>query len=114
MRHSVLVVDDEEVVRSIIAEILSPIYDVTTVEDAESALKLIRKGDFAVAIVDLKLPGMDGIELIKKVRETNPDLVSIILTGNSTVESAVNAMREGAYDFLTKPSGRDEMEIANR
>ena len=109
MKHSILVVDDEEIVRSIIKEILDPFYDVSVAEDAESAFKLVRKGDFSVAIVDLKLPGMDGIEFIKKSREVNPDMVSIVLTGHSSVESAVNAMREGAYDFLTKPSGRDEI-----
>jgi DNA-binding NtrC family response regulator len=109
MKYSVLVVDDEEVVRSIISEILEPFYEVSSAADAESAFKLVRKTDFAVAIVDLKLPGMDGIEFIKKCRGERPDMVSIILTGNSSVESAVNAMREGAYDFLTKPSGRDDI-----
>ncbi len=109
MKHSVLVVDDEKVVRSIITEILSSTYDVVTAVDAESAFELLADNDFAVAIVDLKLPGMDGIEFIKKTREASPDVVCIVLTGQSTIESAVSAMREGAYDFLTKPSGRDEI-----
>ena len=99
-----LIADDEkhiaEALRLLLAE---EGYETEAVEDGPTAWARIRDGDFAVVLADLRMPGMDGIELLTRIREQNLDAEIIIFTGEGSVDSAVEAMRLGAYDYLPKP-----------
>ena len=100
----VLVVDDEEWMRDACVEILQPEgFEVLTAADGPSGLDLIRGRSPDLMLVDLKMPGMDGIAYLKSVKAFDPDIVAIMITGYATLESAVEAMKSGAYDFLPKP-----------
>jgi len=101
---SVLIVDDEKVMRESLAEWLQEDgYKVLTAESGMDALRVIADAKPLVAVVDIKMPGMDGITLLRKVREQYPDLLVIMVTAFATIDNAVQAMKEGAYDFITKP-----------
>jgi len=100
----ILVVDDEEGVRSFIAESLEmDDHSVVQAADGEAALREVRERNFALMITDLKMPGLDGMALMKKVRAEQPDLEVIMLTAHGTVETAVEAMKLGAFDYVQKP-----------
>ena len=107
MQPLVLVVDDEAANRKALERILvREGYTVAHAEDGPAALESIRLSPPAVMLTDLKMPGMSGLELLKAARATNPDLEVIVLTAYGTVETAVEAMKEGAWDFVTKPLRR--------
>lgn len=101
----ILVVDDEENIRSSLHEMLTMIgYDVMAVDSGEAALKLIAdKEKFDLALVDIKLEGLSGIEVLAMLRRLAPETVVIILTANASLETAVEALRHGAHDYLFKP-----------
>jgi two-component system response regulator FlrC len=100
----VLVVDDEEGIRSFLAEALEMDgHAVTPAEDGEAALQCLSRRGFDVLLTDLSMPRLDGMQLLRRVREQHPDLEVIVLTARGTVESAVEAMRLGAFDYLQKP-----------
>ena len=101
----ILVVDDEEGIRHLYQEEFEEEgYEVELAEKGEEALKKISKAKPDVVILDLKMPGMGGLEVLKKVKRLDIDIEVIILTGNATFENAVQAMKEdGAYNYLTKP-----------
>ncbi|MBW2021309.1 MAG: hybrid sensor histidine kinase/response regulator [Deltaproteobacteria bacterium] len=108
----VMVVDDEEVMRDSCAKALSKVgYMVETVADGDSAIK--RFGEFLpdVVLVDLKMPGKDGIDVIKDLERLDPTVVRVVITGYATAALAVEAMKKGAYDFLSKPLTPDEIRI---
>lgn len=106
-------VDDERQLREFMQEEL-PRYGhrVTTFADGASALAALSSQSFDCALVDLKMPGMNGLELIARLRESAPDLQSILLTGNADLNVAVQSMRLGAFDFLEKPCKLRELETA--
>jgi DNA-binding NtrC family response regulator len=104
MRHRVLVADDDESARTGLAELLSTWgYEVEQAIDGKDALERAPAFGPAVVVADLVMPGLDGVALLKPLAELNPNTAVILLTGHATVETAVSAMREGAYDYLTKP-----------
>jgi DNA-binding NtrC family response regulator len=104
MRHRILIADDDESARSGLAELLSTWgYEVEEAIDGKDALEKAPAFGPAVVIADLVMPGLDGVALLKPLAELNPNTAVILLTGHATVETAVSAMREGAYDYLTKP-----------
>jgi DNA-binding NtrC family response regulator len=104
MRHRILIADDDESARSGLAELLSTWgYEVEEAIDGKDALERAPAFGPAVVIADLVMPGLDGVALLKPLAELNPNTAVILLTGHATVETAVSAMREGAYDYLTKP-----------
>lgn len=106
----ILVVDDEPGIREGCRRALSPHgYSVQTAENGEEGLQLIQSGDFDLALVDVMMPGMNGIDLITLIHEYDPEIVCIIITGYATVELAVTAIKHGAYDFLTKPFTTDDL-----
>jgi len=112
----ILAVDDESVVLDSFRKILVLAgYSVDTVESGQEALTLARKNDYQFVFTDLKMPGMDGLEVTKAVKHLRPDVDVAIITGYATVESAVNAMKYGAVDYVEKPFTEDELiEFANR
>jgi len=109
----VLVVDDEEGIRSFIGEVLEGEgLRVTQARDGEEAAGLLARESFHLMLTDLKMPRMDGMTLLRKARAEQPELEVIVLTAHGTVESAVEAMKLGAFDYLGKPlSGPDELRL---
>ncbi len=104
MKHRILVADDDESARTGLAELLSTWgYEVEQAIDGKDALERAPAFGPTVVIADLVMPGLDGVALLKPLAELNPNTAVILLTGHATVETAVSAMREGAYDYLTKP-----------
>lgn len=105
MTEKVLLVDDEEDFLEVMGERLaSRGIDVTTSISAEDALQQIETDIFDAVILDLQMPGMDGIDALKKIRERHPEIQVILLTGHATVEKGVEAIKLGAMDFVEKPA----------
>lgn len=108
----ILIVDDEEAYRNLLGERFSMLGDsVTLAATGEEALEKIKTDPFDVGILDLRMPGMDGIDLLKKTREYQPFTEVVFLTGQATVDVAIEAMKLGAYDFLTKPCQLSELQV---
>lgn len=104
VKQKILIVDDEKPTREVMAKILSASYECLLAPDAELALKsLAENPEIALLITDYKMPGKNGIELIKTAKENNPSLSCILVTAFGEIELAVAAMKDGADDFLTKP-----------
>ncbi len=103
-RHRVLVVDDEASIRELLSKTLALAeYDVDTAADATSALDRMRSAGYDLLIADLKMPGMDGLTLIRQAKRIKSDLPVIIITGFSTESSAIEAVNLGVAGYLTKP-----------
>ncbi len=106
----ILIVDDELSVRSSLQEwFLEDGFAVETAEDGQAALRAMDKGPYDIVLLDLKMPGMDGIEVQKRVREIDPNATVIILTAYASVETAVKALKLGAFDYVTKPVDPDDL-----
>lgn len=102
--RKILVVDDEEGIRDLLTyELSSQGYQVVTAADGEEAVKKVRRESFNVVISDVKMPKMDGLETLAEIKKIDPDIEVIMATGYGTIETAVNAMKAGAYDFVQKP-----------
>lgn len=109
--HRVLVVDDERPTRLLMEKELPRAgYVVTTVESGEEALEKVRAQDFDVILLDLKMPGIGGMEALRRFRDSGTSGEVVILTGHPDVDSAIEAMKLGAYDYLTKPFKLSELE----
>ena len=115
-RPRILVVDDEKVIRDMLADFLGMEgYVVRTAEDGTSALGELAKGHYDLVISDLKMPRMGGIALLDEIGKTAPDALTVIMTGFGTVETAIDAMKRGAYDYVLKPFKLDEvMHVVQR
>jgi len=107
----ILVVDDEQGMREGCRKVLTMEgFEVETAPDGIAGLELFKKrGDFAAAIIDIKMPKMDGIELIRKIREIDNDVVLLVITAYSTIDTAVEATKRGAHDYIPKPFTPDEL-----
>ncbi|HXX65142.1 MAG TPA: sigma-54 dependent transcriptional regulator [Bacteroidota bacterium] len=107
----ILVVDDELIVRESLSKWFKEDgFRVDVAENAATALKKLQAGQWNLMLVDIKMPGMDGIELLQRVRETNKEVIVIIITAFATVDTAVKALKEGAYDYITKPIDPDYLD----
>ncbi len=112
MKFNVLVVDDEKNIREGLGKALEMDgHNVLLASNGKEAFNLIKNNEMDLVIADLKMPEMSGEELLKRVTGSFPTIPVIILTGHGTIESAVNAMRDGAYDFLTKPVNLDRLSL---
>jgi DNA-binding NtrC family response regulator len=111
--HNIMIVDDEPIEAAVIGEILTDHgFDVSIQNHPRKAMDLAQKQSFALTISDLKMPDMDGLELLRGLRRIDPDVTVIIMTAFATIETAVAAMREGAFDYIVKPFSKDELLIA--
>jgi signal transduction histidine kinase len=111
-RPFILVVDDDESIRDSCTQILTKDgYQAETAKDGSSGLKQIKEKKPDLVLIDLKMPGINGIEVLEKTREIDPNIIAVVITGYATIESAVEAMKIGAYDFLPKPFTPDELRI---
>jgi len=112
MNFRLLVIDDEKNIREGLAEFLTEDgYDVVCAENGEEGWKLFSNGDIDLVITDLKMPGLSGEELLRRILSHAPGFPVIILTGHGTIEQAVAAMRDGAWDFLSKPVDLDHLSL---
>ena len=109
----ILIVDDEAAIRAVMARALGGKYECLTASGGEEALKLLREEPgVRLMLSDIRMPGMDGVELLKRAKAIDKSLVCILLTAYGTVELAVAAMKDGADDFLTKPiTDLDQLEL---
>jgi len=109
---SILVIDDEPIIREGSERILSQEgWTTATAENGESGLTLLEKGGFHILLLDLMMPGISGMDVLKQVQEKFPDLLVIVVTGYATIENAVSAMKNGAYDFIPKPFTPDQLRL---
>ena len=109
-KASILIVDDETVVRDSLGKWFEEEgYFVETATSAKDALLRLPRQHWDLALVDIKMPGMDGLELQRKVHEVDPEIIIIIMTGYASVETAVQALKDGAYDYITKPFDPDDL-----
>lgn len=110
---NVLVVDDEEIVREALSDFLRKLdYAVTLATDADGAFAAIREKEIDIALLDIRLPGMDGLAILKKIQSLNPEISVIIISGHGNMDLAIQALRLGAGDFLKKPVKLDELTAA--
>src|SRR4051812_19264078 len=106
----ILVVDDEKVIREILSDFLSlEGYLVRAVEDGVEALKELQRRSYNLVISDLKMPNMGGLELIERITDQQIPVLTVIMTGFGTVETAIEAMKRGAYDYILKPFKVEEV-----
>jgi two-component system response regulator HydG len=113
-RARVLVVDDKDNIVKLLERVLAPEFDVATAEDGTRALGLIAAQPFDVVISDIRMPGADGMTVLAETRRLQPDTEVILMTAFATVEAAVDAMKQGAYDYLQKPFEPDEAVLLVR
>ena len=108
----ILIVDDEAKLRRILQIVLSDAgYTIDTAENGKKAWELFQIHDYSLVITDLIMPVMDGLELIKLIRQTAPDIPIIVITAYGSIESAVNAIKVGAYDYISKPFENEEIKL---
>ncbi len=114
-KYSVLVIDDEESMRDSCCLILAREgFKTDSAEKGEVGLAKLQKSHPDFVLIDLKMPGIGGLEVLDQVRKINPDIIPIVITGYATVDSAVEAMKRGAYDFLPKPFTPEELRLIIR
>ena len=108
----IVVVDDDHGVREILQELLTQEgYQVTVAADGPSAIQTVKDTVVHLVIADLRLPGMDGLHVLEQVGQLDAKIVGIVMTGYGTIDSAVKAMKAGAFDFITKPFDADAVSI---
>lgn len=111
MPEKILAVDDEPDMLKLLSMIIrekTP-YEVATTNNPLEALELVKQGGFALVITDLKMPGLDGIEILEGVKKIDEDIPVIILTAYGAIESANEAIHKGAFDFITKPFKKEQI-----
>ncbi len=110
MKISVLLVDDEkDFVESLAERLQIRDFKVTTAFSGDEAIKLVEENDFDVIVLDVKMPGKDGVETLKEIKNIEQLSQVIMLTGHATVKTAIEGMKNGAFDYLMKPTDTDEL-----
>lgn len=112
MKFTILVIDDEENIRNgLAANFEMEDYKVKTASSGKEGLSIVSKGDIDLVVTDLRMDGMSGEEVLKRITTETPGIPVIVLTGHGSIDSAVEAMKNGAYDFLTKPLNLDQLNV---
>jgi signal transduction histidine kinase/GGDEF domain-containing protein len=116
METRILIVDDEKAIRDFLYEALTRLggFSVELAENGEEALKKIEKENFDLVLTDMKMPKMDGLQLIAEIAKFKPETLMVLLTGHGTIDSALEAMKRGASDYLSKPINLDELMVRLR
>jgi two-component system NtrC family response regulator len=113
--ETILIVDDEKNYLVVIEALLSPEgYEIMTADNARTALRLIEESDLDLVLTDMKMPGMNGMELLEQFKRIKPEVPVIMMTAYGTIERAVEAMRKHAYDYITKPFQNEELKVTIR
>ncbi len=111
--NKILIVDDEEIiVRLLTMSLRSDGYEVVSAFSGEEGLEVFKKSSPDIVVTDIKMPGMDGLELLKQIKEIDPDREVIIVTGHGDVDSTITALQYGASDFINKPVRDEALAIA--
>jgi DNA-binding NtrC family response regulator len=110
-RRRVLIVDDEPGVRMSVSMALKDTYDPVSTASADEALAALKEGSFDVVLLDIVMPGVDGLQLLEELRSRHPQMPVVMLTATKTVKTAVGAMKAGAYDYVTKPFDVEELRV---
>jgi len=109
----ILIVDDEKNIRLMLAHCLEPLgFEIDTAVNGEEALTKVVNEDYGLTLMDIRLPGMSGMEVLRRIRELRPDIRVIVITAYGTIETAVKAMKLGAADFIQKPFAPQEIRDA--
>src|ERR1700730_10101417 len=112
---NILIIDDEKAIRKTLSEILSyEGYRIDEAGDGEEGIRKFRDKEYDVILCDIKMPKMDGIEFLDKAKELNPDIPIIMISGHGTIETAVEAVKKGAYDYISKPPDLNRLLITIR
>jgi DNA-binding NtrC family response regulator len=112
---NILIIDDEKAIRKTLSEILSyEGYKIDEAGDGEEGLKKVKEKEYDVILCDIKMPKIDGIEFLEKTKETHPDVPIIMISGHGTIETAVEAVKKGAYDYISKPPDLNRLLITIR
>jgi DNA-binding NtrC family response regulator len=107
---SILIVDDEESVRDSLCNwFIEDGYSVECAENAKKALQMLEEKDFDIILADIKMPGMDGMEMHRRIKTLNRESIVIIMTAFASVDTAVQALKDGAFDYITKPFDPDDL-----
>ncbi len=110
MKHKILLVDDEETMLKYLSRFLiNRGFDISTATNGREALEKIKQQDFIAVLLDVLMPGMDGIETLREMKKIKPMMEVIMLTGYASVQVAIKGMKLGAFDYLMKPFDRDEL-----
>ena len=111
-KNKILIVDDELLIKECLFEVLKEKnFHVKIAESGVAALKIIKSNDLDLVITDIRMPDIDGIEILKCAKDRDSNLGVIVITACGSVESAVEAMKAGAFDYITKPFSVDELEL---
>lgn len=111
-KFKILITDDDMDLRELLTEAVKNWgYEVSVARDGDEALRKLRMERFDIVITDLMMPGMDGLALLQKIKELDKEILVIIITGYATIETAVKAIENGAYDYIAKPFRLDELMI---
>jgi DNA-binding NtrC family response regulator len=109
---NLLIVDDERAIREACREVAQSLgYNASVADSAEHAYRMLDTQNIDAVLLDLKLPGTGGLQALHQIRERRPDAVVVVVTGYGTVQSAVQAMKNGAYDYVTKPFSMEELRL---
>jgi DNA-binding response OmpR family regulator len=112
MAERVLVVDDDEGIREALTEYLETLeYSVVNATDGEDALNKYAKGDFEIILADLMMPNVDGMDLLRRIREIDEDVIFLMITGHPSIGTAVESINLGADDYITKPFHLEDVKI---
>jgi diguanylate cyclase (GGDEF)-like protein len=111
-KPNILIIDDDEQIRNLLRDLLSPNNDCTTVGSAEAALAIMKSIKFNLVISDINMGGISGLDLVPRVLEKTPDTVVVMISGQQTIDFAIEAMRAGAFDYITKPLDLRHVETA--
>lgn len=111
-KFSILVVDDDTIARDVVVSLLQKEgYPVDNASDGIEAIRKVQRNNYQMVITDLKMPGADGIDVLKESLRVNPDIAVVIITAYGTLENALEAIKIGAYDYITKPFKLQELLI---
>src|SRR5512133_1962828 len=109
-RISILIVDDEESVRdSLLNWFIEDGYNTECAENAGKALQMLETGNYDIILADIKMPGMDGLEMMRRIKTLRPGAIVIVMTAFASVDTAVKALKDGAFDYITKPFDPDDL-----
>jgi DNA-binding NtrC family response regulator len=112
MKKRILIADDEDVViRSCLRILPDDLYQIETARNGLEAIEMVAENDYDMLILDIMMPKLTGMEVLQRVKETHPDIDVIMITGLNQIDTAVKAMKLGAFDYLPKPFDPDELEM---
>src|SRR5437879_5162054 len=103
IQSTILIIDDDDQIRSLLGDLLAERHTCVLASSAEEAMQLLRAGKFDLVLSDINMGGISGLELVPYVVRENPETVVIMISGQQTIETAIEAMRVGAFDYITKP-----------